>query len=340
MNNSPRCPVCDAPAAPDHLMCEACGSDLAQPVAGAGHWLSSASPTPACPDCGGTDLDAKGYCGDCGRRQNPTADRTQLDLTRVGAATDFGKRHHYNQDALAIGRHEGTSVAVVCDGVSSSTFGELAALAASEAAVAEILTALADKHNPVEASRAGVVAGSRAAARAGAGLEDNPPSCTYVSAVVTDTEIEVTWVGDSRAYWVSGDYAECLTVDDSYVGRLRAIDAPPDDPRYHTPYAHALLAWLGSDSPELKPNTQTFIPDGPGLLIVCSDGLSCYMNEPADLLPLPPGSPVEMAAALTERARDAGGKDNISVAVVKFPAGGDYEVPDDATVKLAWGGNG
>lgn len=338
MNFSLSCPVCDAPAAPDHLVCEACGSDLAQTATGAGHWMSSASQTPACPDCGGTELDTKGYCGDCGRRQNPTADRTQLDLTRIGAATDFGKRHHYNQDALAIGRYDGTSVAVVCDGVSSSTFGELAALAASEAAVAEILNALADKQTASAASHAGVVAGAAAAARAGAGLEDNPPSCTYVSAVVDDTEIEVTWVGDSRAYWVSGDYAECLTVDDSYVGRLRAINAPPDDPRYHTQYAHALLAWLGSDSPELKPNTHTFIPDGPGLLIVCSDGLSCYMNEPADLLPLPAGDPVAMAAALVERARDAGGKDNISVAIAKFPAGGEVTVAGDATVRLARGG--
>jgi serine/threonine protein phosphatase PrpC len=336
--NPLRCPVCDAPADPTHVICEACGADLDAPAQPRGHWLSSAAETAACAGCGGTVLDAHGYCQSCGRRQNPTADRAELDLTLLGAATDYGKRHHYNQDALAIGRYDGVSVIVVCDGVSSSTFGELASLAASEAAVAAILDSLAAKNSMAVASHAGVVAGSKAAAAAGKGLEDNPPSCTYVSAVMDDKEIEVTWVGDSRAYWVSGDYAQCLTVDDSHVGRLAAHGVPEDDERYHTPYATALLAWLGSDSPELRPNTHTYVPDGPGRLIVCSDGLSCYMDDASDLVPLPAGEPVHIAAALTERARVAGGRDNISVAVAQFPPVAAEAAVEDSTVRLYPGG--
>lgn len=319
--NSLHCPVCDAPADPSHLGCEACGADLHQPASTQGHWLSSAATAKPCTECGRGDFDALGYCGNCGRRRTRTSDRTELDLTVLGAATDFGKRHKYNQDAVAIGRFESTAVAVVCDGVSSSTFGELAALAAAETGVSTILDRLADKKSSYEASSAGVTMAARAASHAGTGLDDNPPSCTYVSAIVDDQQIVITWVGDSRAYWVSGDHAQCLTVDDSHVGRLAAHGVPADDERYHTPYATALLAWLGSDMPDLQANTVTYTPDGPGILIVCSDGLSCYMRQASDLLPLPQGNPVRIAATLTEWARDQGGRDNISVAVAQFPPG-------------------
>ncbi|NUU22103.1 MAG: hypothetical protein HOV68_11410, partial [Streptomycetaceae bacterium] len=33
----------------------------------------------------------------------------------------------------------------------------------------------------------------------------NAPACTYVSAVITPETVTVGWVGDSRAYWLSGD---------------------------------------------------------------------------------------------------------------------------------------
>jgi serine/threonine protein phosphatase PrpC len=339
--NALRCPVCHALADPSHLGCEACGADLHRPASSQGHWLSSAAEERPCTECGRSQFDTLGYCQHCGHRRTTTSDRIELDLTTLGAATDFGKRHHYNQDALAIGKHESTSVAVICDGVSSSTFSELAALAAVESGVASILDALSDKNSLTEASRAGVTAAAEAAARAGTGLSENPPSCTYVSAVVDEAEIVVTWVGDSRAYWISDDHAVAVTVDDSHVGRLAAAGVPEDDERYRTPYATALLAWLGADAPPLQPHSISFKPDRPGLMLVCSDGLSGYLSGPADLLPLPHTSPVGIATAFTERARDFGGRDNISVIAVRFPSNVDEPetLAATTTARLGHGGS-
>lgn len=330
-----RCPVCGTHADPNHLSCEACGADLHQPIAPQGHWLSSAADPRPCAECGRNAFDALGYCDQCGHRRTITSDRTELDLTCVAAATDFGKRHKYNQDAVAIGRFESTAVTVVCDGVSSSTFGELAALAGVEAGVAAMLDGLADKQTGHEASLAGVRAAAAASARTGAGLEDNPPSCTYVSAVVDDTTITVTWVGDSRAYWIGPDRAVCLTVDDSQAGRLAALGVPESDERYRAPYATALLAWLGSDAPELQPNIATHTPTSPGTLVVCSDGLSGYTGSAEELAALiPTGGPAHIAGTMTEWARNQGGRDNISVAVTHFPPSASLLGVDPSITRL------
>ncbi|GAA4898853.1 serine/threonine protein phosphatase PrpC [Stackebrandtia albiflava] len=314
------CPVCAEAADPSHRICEACGADLHTPPSHRGHWLSSAAPPTPCTDCGHPEFDPHGYCRQCGARQTRTSDRVELDMATIGAATDYGKRHHYNQDALAIGRHHGTTVAVVCDGVSSSTFGELAALAAAEAGIAETLDALTNGHDTGNAAHRGVTAAAHAAAQAGTAHPDNPPSCTFVSAVVDTDHIQLTWVGDSRAYWIQDGHATCLTVDDSTIGRLAAMNVPADDERYHSPYAAALLAWLGADAPPLEPNMRAIAPTGPGTLVVCSDGLSGYFDTDDRLATLiGTAPPVKAAAELTEWAREQGGRDNISVIVAQFP---------------------
>jgi serine/threonine protein phosphatase PrpC len=65
----------------------------------------------------------------------------------------------------------------------------------------------------------------------------------------------------------------------------------------------------------------------PVLLVVCSDGLWNYFEGPDDLGALVPegSTPLEVARCLTEAALAAGGRDNITVAVIPItsaPPGG------------------
>ena len=71
-----------------------------------------------------------------------------------------------------------------------------------------------------------------------------------------------------------------------------------------------------------------------GLLVVCTDGLWNYFDEPAKLAELVAAasdpSPAGIARWLTDAALDAGGQDNITVAVVpvgpaQTPAGPSEE---------------
>jgi len=316
------------PAAPELAAPELAAPEPAapEPVAPVARWLSSRGSTGACPGCGAAGPGEGGYCDHCGRRWPAGRDHAELDLGAVAGVTDRARRRR-NEDAFAIGRLGAGYAAVVCDGVSTSARSDVAAHAAAEAGIEALLAALDAGEQPEHAS----LAGARAAAHAVRAVaephdQDAPPSCTYVSAVVTAEAVTVGWIGDSRAYWLAATPGEsaCLTIDDSLAGRLAAgrpaPPAPGADPR-----SRALIRWLGADSVDDEAEVTTVRPTGPGRLVLCSDGLSHYLSEPeamaaavADLS----DAPVEVARSLTRTALDAGGHDNIAVVVLPFPPSG------------------
>ena len=92
-----------------------------------------------------------------------------------------------------------------------------------------------------------------------------------------------------------------------------------------SPQAHVITRWLGADLPEPQPHVAQFAPPGPGVLLVCSDGLWNYRPEAADLagLALPDGltDPLGAASGLVKFALEMGGLDNITVVLIPFSSG-------------------
>jgi serine/threonine protein phosphatase PrpC len=326
------CPACGAATAEGDRFCESCGHELAAPVPAAapapvpaaapgsdGRWVSSAEAPVACPNCGGTGFDAEGYCDTCGQRRPSGHDHRELDLGVVAGVTDRGKRHSRNEDAMGLGVGNGALVAVVCDGVSTSHRPDTASHAAVKAATPALLAELAG--GPQAALQAATRAAQAAAALA-AGAEPglNPPSCTFVSAVVEPDAVTVGWVGDSRAYWLPehGEPA-CLTTDDSLAGQLAAAGVPVAEALEAGP-ATALVRWLGADALDTSPHLVTFNPPGPGRVLVCSDGLFRYRPAAADLAAVTPAKPpLDTARELVSFALDEGGHDNVTVIVLSYP---------------------
>lgn len=348
------CPNCDADVHDGDRYCEACGYDLVaggQPAAAQvapARWLSSARTGGVCAGCGGSAFGDEGYCDGCGKRRATGRDHSELDLDVIAAASDIGHRHRHNEDAVGIGLLPGSGpgtgivVGVVCDGVSSSDRADTASYAAVDAAVPALLDAL--RAEPGDAGHALELAAgaAQAAAALAAGTDPgpNPPSSTFVAAVVTADAVTVGWVGDSRAYWLPdplpadaptaaarpagegtvGLTPTCLTADDSVAGRAAAAGGPPVGAAHPAGPAGALVRWLGADATDTAPHLSTVHPTGPGRVLVCSDGLFRYRPEPAELsAATPAGTPMAVARALVELALAAGGEDNVSVAVLPFP---------------------
>lgn len=320
------CPQHGPGAEPEYRFCEVCGERL-RPVHRPADWLSSRSADAACAACGTVRSGGSDYCDHCGRRHCCGSERAELDLGVLAGVTDRARRQR-NEDAVTLGRTETASVAVICDGVSTSRRSDVAAHAAAETGIASILAALRDGVEPATATGHGLRAAARAAADVALPDEEQaPPSCTYVSGIVTAGTITVGWIGDSRAYWVASASASasasawCLTVDDSVVGQLTAGRALPPGVEA-APDSRALLRWLGADAPETEPQVVSFRVDGSGLLVLCSDGLSQYLADPAELAEATSavaGSPLAVARDLTRLALAAGGSDNITVAVLPSP---------------------
>jgi len=273
------------------------------------------------------------FCELCGARLHPpsadVADRVEVDLDGLAGVSDRGHVHLRNEDAMALGRHpeDGsvtTLAAVVCDGVSTVRRPELAAHTAATVALDALLARGAD----VSGMTAAVAAAADAVARLAPGVPD-APSCTLVAAAVDTATATITvgWVGDSRAYWLAenGD-ARLLTADHSWAAEMVGAGILDAASAMRDPRAHAITRWLGGGSAP-EPGVATLSPTGPGVLLLCTDGLWNYEPEAADLaaLALPISSlagPRAAADALTAHALDAGGRDNITVVCIPINCSG------------------
>ncbi len=354
------CPACGAPIADTDTFCEACGAALhgetvptgasATPVdpllpnqQATASSVDDTAPIPrttvksaVCAHCGGRILD-DGFCGTCGQKARSPRDHwTEQPAPWVGGVCDKGILHTANEDAMALAANPDGSfaVVVVCDGVTSAPHSDRAALAASRAACG-YLSAVA---MPPEESIAAAITywsealqGATSEANAAAvgtahtlGDPPEPPSCTFVAAVVAGSLITVAWCGDSRAYWLpdSGE-ARQLTTDHSLGTQLLAAGESrlqaEADPAFHT-----ITRWLGADSVDHSPELVSQTIDTAGWLLVCSDGLWNYasaVDEMAtlvsDLSSAHGTDPVPLASALVDWANAAGGHDNITAALAR-----------------------
>ncbi len=324
------CPSCGEPVGATDSFCESCGTELAPAV------VSTASPgyTPECPVCSVDPsatpgaISSEGYCESCGRKVPSGRDHAELDLGLLAGVTDRGLRHPRNEDAMALAAAATpggqVAITVVCDGVSSSPRPDEASLAAAQAAVRVLLTSARRGDDPAEASLAAVRSAYEALSSLGSPTQ--APSATYISTVVAGDAVTVCWLGDSRAYWLAagpGGNATRLTTDDSVAEQLVVLGAVAEADAMASPQAHVITSWLGADLAEPEPHLARFEPPGPGVVLVCSDGLWNYRPQAAGLaelaLPAALSDPLGAAASLVKFALDAGGADNITVVLTPFP---------------------
>jgi serine/threonine protein phosphatase PrpC len=306
----------------------------------AGGLAAPAEGTPVCVACRAGRVDDDGYCENCGHAQPRERDHMEQELGPIAAVSDRGLRHHRNEDAFALGNAvlpDGSPAltAIVCDGVSSATRPDDASLAASRTASAGLLAALGQGTHPQQALHEAIVAASQAVnaladepetARQHA-PNQNAPACTLVAAVVTSGLLVVGWVGDSRAYWLPADPNSLpvrLTEDDSWAAQMVAAGVMNEAEAYADERAHAITGWLGADAYELDPHTASFKPDRPGVVVVCTDGLWNYAEGARDMARVVPADaavrPLHAAQVLVGTALDGGGHDNVTVALLPFPA--------------------
>ncbi|MGD7731853.1 PP2C family protein-serine/threonine phosphatase [Propionibacteriaceae bacterium G57] len=256
----------------------------------------------------------------------------------LAGSTDIGRRHHQNQDAIALwadapgeqGQPRG--VLVVSDGVSSSPNSDRASKTASltvtdllgsrleqdsfhDGQVGEIYTEV------FEAANRAVLADGADGSLAG--------SCTLIAAVVQGTSISVANIGDTRAYWLPDQgQPQQLSTDDS-VAQTQIELGVPREQAESSIHAHAITKWLGPEATDLEPRVTSMDAEGDGWLLVCSDGLWNYASEAETMGRLlaqywnamPAGDgPDVLSRALVGWANAQGGRDNISVCLARVSA--------------------
>lgn len=345
------CPGCGGQVAGHAQFCEACGlplvpvedappADPLDPVTAATRPLSAPGSTVfetrVCTECGGT-VAADGYCQTCGTlARSPRDHYEEAPAPWLAGVCDRGVRHERNEDALATAIDPlGRGVIVVCDGVSTSSDSDVAALAAVRAArdllVAEPTDGQGTPESRQSAVAAGLVDATVAANAAVVGAtppeSDNAASCTIVIAVVTAGELHFAHLGDSRLYWFGDDGTFALLTADDSVAQTRIALGVPREEAETGAQAHAITRWLGRDSEDIIPHTGSYLPQGDGWALACSDGLWNYASDPAAMWAqlvtvLGPDNaeadPLAASRALVAWANQEGGRDNITVALARL----------------------
>ncbi|RUM87553.1 MAG: serine/threonine protein phosphatase [Thermodesulfatator sp.] len=127
-------------------------------------------------------------------------------------------------------------------------------------------------------------------------------------------------VGDSRIYRWRGGQLKLLTRDHTFVQDLLDYGDITEEEARVNPLRHVLMQSVGQGFEEVYSTCEKLEPGD--MFLLCSDGLHDMITEDeiADVL-RSNISVHSMCDILIERALSAGGKDNVTVIVVKYESG-------------------
>ena len=237
--------------------------------------------------------------------------------------SDIGKLRAHNEDAVYVNALLG--LAILADGMGGYNAGEVASGMATTLLggdLEESLTARGvDSYDAYIVLQQGI---TRVNAAVYAAAQSQPQfagmGTTLVMAVFQEDTVTVAHVGDSRLYRLRGRDLTLMTRDHSLLqeqldaGKLSAAEAR------HAQHKNLVTRALGVD-PDVEPSIQTHVAQAGDLYLLCSDGLN-DMVEDEDIAEVlrARGSDLNVAAtALVQRAIDAGGRDNVSLILVRGP---------------------
>jgi protein phosphatase len=246
----------------------------------------------------------------------------------AAAATDVGLLRKVNEDSmLTLPR-----LYAVADGMGGHAAGDVASALAvnilGRVANSEPLTP-DDLINALAMANDAILS-SAAARRSQAGMGTTIAGLGIVSMSGGDHWL-VFNIGDSRVYRFAHGQLQQVTVDHSEVEELVAAGSlHREDARTH-PRRNIVTRCLGT-SPAPEPDVWVFPPEADERFLICSDGLTTEVSD-ADIVDVltTEADAGDAAGTLVRRARDAGGRDNITVIIVDHLTSAAPTTADDTT---------
>ncbi len=236
---------------------------------------------------------------------------------KIAARTDIGLVRDNNQDSYAACELEdGAVLAVVCDGMGGAAEG---ALASSEA-VRIIKDRITERYYSSMSDISVRSLMVSAVENANKYIHDlsltdakyEGMGTTVVAVLAADSYVYIAHAGDSRAYKISDGKLNQLTRDHSVVQRMLENGEITLEEAADHPSKHIITRALGVDEEIRIDFCQENFDDG-DLLILCSDGLSNFVNSDDIVRITGEGSYFEFADKLVNLANQNGGGDNITV---------------------------
>ena len=246
------------------------------------------------------------------------------------AATDVGQRREHNEDSYLtmyferchLDKTESLLVLAVADGMGGHAAGEVASKLCLQVFSSHLLNAIQDWLNFGEpdwdeALKSATVEANRQVFAEAQAMRNNMGT-TLTVAVVCGNKAFFANVGDSRGYLLQGGKLRQITKDHSLVQQY--VDAgllTPEQARWH-PQRNIITQAIGIE-PTVQVDTFEVNLQRGDLVLVCSDGLVDMIDDSEiERVLLSEPNLKSAAQTLIKLANEAGGDDNITVAIAKI----------------------
>jgi protein phosphatase len=234
--------------------------------------------------------------------------------------TDVGRIRSYNEDAVAIFEQDDMLIMVVADGMGGHALGDVKSKMAighvanqfnaglsfdTSAAASEWLTKTLSTIN------ADIL-------KFGKQHHTKNMGTTLVMAIVMKDFVVVANIGDSRAYLWAHDTLRQITRDHTFVAELVEKGQISERAAKVHPQKNVINKAMGA-SPQLDFDVLVIEHYALQGVLLCSDGLTRLIEDKEILEVLQTNLTVkEKVTTLIKKANDAGGRDNVTVALVSF----------------------
>ena len=235
--------------------------------------------------------------------------------------SDKGNIRELNEDAYAYSTTKnGHFCAAIADGMGGHNCGEIA----SRLAVDETINYLSEVEGIDEASVQNVLTNSIRMAneiivdKSNQSSERQGMGTTIVLLCAIGSNVFIEHVGDSRAYLIREDVITQLTKDHSYIEELVKIGYLKREEAEKHPKKNIITKALGSfEGCEPDFSTISIIKDD--IVLLCTDGLTNMIsNEEFANIANKFKTPDRLTEKLLKTALKNGGRDNVTVAAIKF----------------------
>ena len=244
--------------------------------------------------------------------------------------TDVGRRRKLNEDNFLVDPEP--NLYAVCDGMGGHNAGEVA----SKMAIENLQAFIEKSHREKEITwpygldvnlsydgnrlKTAIKLANKKVFRAADNREDyTGMGTTAVAGLVSGDMLTVGSAGDSRCYLLRGGELKQLTRDDSWVSAALGEGILNSDEIERHPLRNVITKAIGAkEAIELDVVEQKLA--GGDVVLICSDGLHAMLTDAQIREAMTPFGPSleEAAGKLIDAANEAGGKDNVSVVLLRY----------------------
>jgi PPM family protein phosphatase len=262
-----------------------------------------------------------------------------MDLSQaieVASHTDPGMVRSHNEDSIASIAEKG--LVVLADGMGGYNAGEVASGMATTVITTDLGHLLEDRAPHEVDAQTGKKAAEKMlqeqVAKANTSIYQAAQSqpqyagmgTTLVVALFYDNKMMVAHIGDSRLYRMRGDEFTQVTKDHSLLQEQIDAGMLTKEQAKHSANKNLVTRALGID-PAVEAEIHEYDTQPGDIYLLCSDGLSDMVSDEDIGMALQAlGANLNLAAQqLVQMANDNGGRDNVSVILIKilreYPAG-------------------